>query len=300
MTLDKQKLTDVEVGYRAMFETQLGQAERPADIFLQEYTTEHPREVLKFLDRQAGVREWTGDRIYDKARAFEKDIEVKKWSVGLEVPAEDIEDDRLNLYGPAIRDMADDFVQHRMELVTTLMLNGFGATSGLAYDGQFFFDTDHQDGPNGDVQGNAGTAALSGDAYDAAVAEMMQIKKANNKTARIRPTHIVVPPQLKATAEDMFQTRRLASGADNRLFGQVEVVVEPLLASQPTYWFLFDLSKALKPFAALNRRPVTFRSLDNPEDENVVNKDVYLYAADARYQIDFWGWKVAWGSDGSV
>jgi phage major head subunit gpT-like protein len=301
MTLDKQKLVDAEVGFRAIFEEQmLGQEDRPVDMMIQEYNTGNPREVLKWLERQNGVVEWTGDRIYDKARAFEKDIQVKKWSVGLEVEAEDIEDDRLSLYAPVIREMADDFVQHKWDLITTKLKAGFGGSEGLAYDGQFFFDSDHRDGPDGDVQINVGTAALSADAFDAARIAMRKIKKANNKTARVRPTHIVVGPDLEPVAENLFNLDRLANGADNRLNGAVQIVVSNELADQPNYWFLLDMSKVMKPFAMLSRRPVTFRSQDNLNDESAMDKDLYKYAADARYQIDYWGWKVAWGSDGTT
>lgn len=298
--LNKATLDEVARGFRATFLSELGQAPRDWEQFTRIIPSQNAEEKFKFLSRQSGVHEWVGDREIRKLRAHGFAIENKKWANGLEVAAEDIEDDKLDLYADQIRDMADDFAQHKQELLVELLVNGFDASKGTAYDGQFFFDSDHQDYSGAASQSNVGTAALAGPAFEAARAAMSKLRKPNGKRARIRPTHIMVGPDLEATVETIFGQKELTGGGTNTLYKAVIPIIEPELADYPDMWFLFDLSKPLKPFALTDRRPVQFRAKVNPTDDDAFDRDVYKYGADARYNAGYYFWQVAWGSDGTT
>jgi phage major head subunit gpT-like protein len=63
-----------------------------------------------------------------------------------------------------------------------------------------------------------------------------------------------------------------------------------------TPWFLIDDSRALKPVIFQNRKKAQFVSLDRPDDPNVFNRKKFIHGVDARYNVGFGFWQMAWGS----
>ncbi|MCG8436149.1 MAG: Mu-like prophage major head subunit gpT family protein [Gammaproteobacteria bacterium] len=61
----------------------------------------------------------------------------------ISVDREDIEDDQFGIYGPLFQEMGMSTAAHPDQLGFGLLKSGFDGSKGLAYDGQFFFDTDH-------------------------------------------------------------------------------------------------------------------------------------------------------------
>ncbi len=303
--LNKTKLDEVSRQFKAMFLNSLGQAARWSEALGMEQISIKGSELKpKFMARESGVQEWLDERVKSRLRVLDFAIGVKRWANGLRVHEDDLEDDQsnLDLYMPEIRDMADDFAEHRHQLFIDLIANGFTATKGLAYDGQFFFDTDHQDYTGGAVQSNKATAALSATAFKDARRDMMKIKKPNGLLANIRPTHLVIPVALLGTAEDIFVRQYDTSGATNPLYGAIprdNIIADPRLdAVSATAWFLFDFSKAVKPVVFVNRRPVRWRAKTNPEGEMMFDNGFAEWGGDARYNEGFWFWQTSYGSTG--
>ena len=65
-------------------------------------------------------------------------------------------------------------------------------------------------------------------------------------------------------------------------------------ASEP--WYLFDTTKALKPFVYQLRKPFDFVRKDRPEDDNVFNNREFIYGVDGRSNVGFGLWQLAFGS----
>ena len=93
-----------------------------------------------WLGDMPGIREWIGDRVVHELtvdgykvvnRPFEETVSVKRT---------DIEDDMYGVYGPLFEKLGFDAARHPDKLVFGLMAKGFATK---AYDGQYFFDTDH-------------------------------------------------------------------------------------------------------------------------------------------------------------
>lgn len=63
-----------------------------------------------------------------------------------------------------------------------------------------------------------------------------------------------------------------------------------------TPWFLIDARRALKPIILQERKDYQFVAKDNLDDDNVFLKKEFLYGADARYNVGFGFWQIAWGS----
>lgn len=63
-----------------------------------------------------------------------------------------------------------------------------------------------------------------------------------------------------------------------------------------TPWFLADLSRAIKPIIFQDRKKPQFVSLTSPTDPNVFNRAEFVYGVDARYNVGFGLWQMAFGS----
>jgi phage major head subunit gpT-like protein len=65
--------------------------------------------------------------------------------------------------------------------------------------------------------------------FDSAMASMMSRVNDSGKSLGIRPTHLIVPPSLRASARALIAAERNAAGASNTNFGAVELIVSPQL-----------------------------------------------------------------------
>lgn len=302
MTLDGVKLAEVNRRFKAEFLRELGQSPRwSEELAMKRIPTTGNELKPKFASRTSGVQEWLDERQKGQLRVYDFAIPVKKWANGVQVKMDDLEDDQaaLGLYADEIADMADDFKEHKHQLFIDLVSAGFGSTLGLSYDGQFFFDSDHKDHPDGPTQRNVRDLAFASTAFYTALADMGTIRKPNGLHANIRPTHGLFPEALRSAVEAVFNVQFLASGANNPLYKRVEPIFDPRLdLKSTTAWFLFDFSKRIKPVALVDRKMVGFRAKTDPNGEKMFNEDVAEWGADGRYNAGFYFWQVAWGSDG--
>jgi len=64
-----------------------------------------------------------------------------------------------------------------------------------------------------------------------------------------------------------------------------------------TPWFLLDVSRAIKPILLQVRRPFgELVAKDKPTDDNVFDRNEYVYGVDARMNVGYGFWQFAWGS----
>jgi len=82
----------------------------------------------------------------------------KTFEASLEVLVDEIRRDKTGQVNMRINELADRATEHWAKLLTTLIENGNGSSSGLCYDGQYFFDDDHSEGASG-AQKNILTAS---------------------------------------------------------------------------------------------------------------------------------------------
>jgi phage major head subunit gpT-like protein len=96
-----------------------------------------------WLEGMPGMREWIGERLIHNLKERAYQLSNKTWESTVGVRREDIEDDNLGIYGPTMQMLGAEAGEHPELLVWDLLLAGFAATKGLAWDGQYFFDSDH-------------------------------------------------------------------------------------------------------------------------------------------------------------
>lgn len=117
------------------------------------FSSDQSSETYKWLGQVPALREWVGSRL---AKGFTENgitIENKVFEATLEVLVDEIRRDKTGQVMIRINELADRAGEHWGKLMSTLITNGTGSTNGLAYDGQYFFDDDHEEGKSG-VQKN--------------------------------------------------------------------------------------------------------------------------------------------------
>lgn len=113
------------------------------------FQSDQESETYKWLGMSPAMREWIGGR---QAKGFRENgitITNKKFEATMDLPVEWINRDKTGQVNIRIGEMATRAVSHWGSLLSTLIANGTGSTSGLCYDGHYFFDSDHSEGESG-------------------------------------------------------------------------------------------------------------------------------------------------------
>ncbi len=63
-----------------------------------------------------------------------------------------------------------------------------------------------------------------------------------------------------------------------------------------TPWFLLDVSRPIRPLILQVRKDFEFVSMTRTDDDHVFKNKEFLYGADARMNVGFGFWQMAWGS----
>jgi phage major head subunit gpT-like protein len=100
-------------------------------------------ETYGWLQTLPGMREWIGPRLWHNLVERAYILHNKTWENGLSVRREAVEDDSLGLYSTLLRELGMSCAEQPEQLVWDLLKGGFDASKGLAWDGQYFFDSDH-------------------------------------------------------------------------------------------------------------------------------------------------------------
>lgn len=296
--VNAERLRAASAGFRALFYEDLAARTVIWPQLAMRIDSDSPEETYNWLTGFGQMREWVGDRVIRSLAAHGFTIRKKDWEYTISVHRDEILFDKLNLVRPRIQNMADLAARHRDQLVADLLIGGF---TNLCYDGQYFFDTDHPSpGTASGVQSNRTNKKLSKQAFEAAYAAMQALVNDEGEPLEITPTHLVVPPQLRATALEIVKAERLENGQTNINRDAVEVLVLPRLAKQPTYWFLLDLSRPIKPFIVQIVKDMEFVGLESPDDQNVFMRKEYLYGVDCMDNAGYALWQLAYGSTGEA
>ncbi len=119
------------------------------DLISMYFESDQESETYKWLGQVPAMREWLGGR---NAKAFTTNgitIINKVFEATLQVLLDEIRRDKTDQVQIRIAELAQRALSHWNRLLSTLITNGTGATSGYCYDGQYFFDIDHSEGDSG-------------------------------------------------------------------------------------------------------------------------------------------------------
>ncbi len=296
MIINQATLQSIYKSFKTLFNEALTTAQPVYERIATVVPSGTREEEYKWLGKIPRMREWIGDRVIQNLAAYGYTIKNRDWEATVAVDRNDIEDDTIGIYRPLIQALGQSAALHPDELVFELLVNGFTLK---CYDGQPFFAPEHVDGDQ-PPQSNMTTAALSATSYGAARAAMMSLKDEHGRPLKIVPNLLVVPPALEKVGREILLAERDAAGATNPWRQTAELLVAPELAGHDTMWFLFDVSKPIKPLIFQRRRAPEFVALDDPRDENVFMRKEYVYGTDSRDNAGYGLWQLAYGSTGTT
>lgn len=105
------------------------------------------REVEEFawLGQVPVLRRWVGGRMEENLAKYTLSARNYEYEATLPISVPDQRRDKTGQIRQRVADLATRTATHWNSLVGTWVTNGEAGTSGLAYDGQYFFDTDHDE-----------------------------------------------------------------------------------------------------------------------------------------------------------
>lgn len=251
------------------------------------------------------MREWLGERVVHRLAAHSFKIVNRKFELTLAVDRDDFDDDNLGVYMPVATAIGEQARKHPDDLLWELMIDGHNATAEC-FDGQNFFDTDHPVNPRDPslgTQSNYRTSmTLDATNFFAMRAAMSQFKGDDGRPMGIIGKTLVVPSALEKVARETVAAATVSTGGTNVAYNLAEVIVVPELGGDSTKdktWYLLDTSRSVRPFINQVRRATTFVAKMNPNDDNVVHNDEFLWAASGRYNMGYGPWFLAMKMVGS-
>ena len=75
-----------------------------------------------------------------------------------------------------------------------------------------------------------------------------------------------------------------------------EITVANTDGGSGTPWFLLDMSRSLRPILLQIRKDFEFQAMTEPTSQNVFMNKEFIYGTDARMNVGFGFWQMAWGS----
>lgn len=255
-------------------------------------------ENYAWLSEPHGMTEWKDERTPHALIENGFNIKNKIYEETIEVDKTALEDDisgqimtRVQSMGSAAKTSYDKFL--------TIVIE----ENGLCYDGQNFFDTDHEEGVSGS-QSNVITSGgkFSPQVIRTIITSMKKFKQSNGKRAGIKPSHVMYPADLDWAAKEMLLPQVVAVTNDPNkaiLKGSLELIENDELENngENSKFYVLDLkSRPTKPFIFQNRKDITFESPKNLFDEFWKNK--LYYGTKARFAFGFGDWRQAFRSQG--
>jgi phage major head subunit gpT-like protein len=254
------------------------------------------QEIYAWTDRVARFRKWRGARQINGVTTHAQTVTNEIFELTVEISARDVRDNNLNLFGTTATSVGRqskkwpdvqvaDFIRHA---ASTAVKDG-----AIGYDGVPFFSASHpinggdvDGGPAGNQSNLVLNTALSATAIETAVATMESWVGVDGLPLGVSPKVLMVPPQLRATAQRIVEAEFVPNTAGtatqtNVNKGLVKVMVNPELADQPNNWWLLDTEGDVMPFLWQLRMAPDFVFLNKPTDWNVVSTNQFIFASQA-------------------
>ncbi|QFG38671.1 peptidase U35 [Paracoccus pantotrophus] len=155
---------------------------------------------------------------------------VETWARKIGITRQVLVNDDLGAFADLARRMGQAAAETEARILVTLLEAGSGNGPTMS-DGKTLFHADH---------GNkAGTGAAISDATLSAARLALRTQKGiEDRTIRVTPRNLLVPPALETTAEKWLASIAPATAADvNPFSGSLSMVVEPRLSSA-TRWYV--------------------------------------------------------------
>jgi len=258
-------------------------------------------EIIHFLRGVPKMREWVGERKIRSMAMASFRITKKDWEATVALERDDILFDKLGLVKPNIQVMGQAYPRHFIDLFIWLLLAGF---SKPGYDGQYFFDVDHDRG-DGVSMSNRSANVFSEAAWIIARAAPAQLQDPDSAAGsgdylEVGYDTIFFGQKAWVRVNEVFNLDEHADQSKNPYFGMIkkENQIELKGLGDSEKWFLFDTSSPLKPFIFQIVKAIDFIAKDAPDDDEMFYRKQSVYGIDSIDNAQFALWELAYGGLG--
>lgn len=285
-------------GLRTEFMKAFNSEKAMAKLIYPLVTTEMPSTASKedygWLGNTPRLREWKSERAPKALLESGFELVNKHYEASISVDADLIDDDKTGGVNMKVKAMG---IANRQDYDTLFSEVLEAGHQTICYDGQYFFDTDHQEGTSPNQSNySASGMALTAPNLKTVIATMKAYKDDTGRSSKVKPTHLMVPTALEWKANSIIKPAAAMASTDPDLAvlaGALEIIVNPDLTDD-TAWYVLDLSGPIAPFIFQNRQPIKFAALDKDDDhDNFMRKEIY-YGTDARLAFGFGDWRLAY------
>jgi phage major head subunit gpT-like protein len=249
-----------------------------------------------WMDRLPAMREWIGARQVTEPITQNRSVVNRHFEITSSIDADRFRDDQYGIYNNIVREHARQAAKrHDYNLAALIEANP------TCFDGQAYFSTAHPQ----DTSGQQSLVTYSNDLINLALnptnigqvkTQMRNFRGRDGKPFNVRPTLLVVPPNLEEAAHvicqnDYYSPNQFGGSSQqvgmsqNMYKGQFTYLVIPELTHANT-WYAFYQEGPIRGLLVQLRQEIQMQFLVNPTDPNVFWQKEYAWGADSRENYD--------------
>ena len=241
-------------------------------------------ETYEWLGSVPKMREWVDERLLGDLSEETFSLTNKHYEGTVAVDRNALDDNRLGMILPRVRQLAMEAARYPRELVMDKIIAG---TTDTGYDGKALYASDHTGGDNL-LAGNGVTVANLQTDLTAVFAAMREFTDDHSRPMNITPDLVVVPAELEFPMRTALNAA-LISTTTNVYQGICDIMVAPEL-TDATDWYAFNTKGAMKALIYQNRKAPEFVALDAADDYANFMRRELLYGVDARCAVGVGIW----------
>lgn len=278
------------------------------------FGSDQASEEYAWLGQSPAMREWIGGRL---AKGFSENsmiIANRHFEATLEILVRDLRRDKSGQALVRIAELATRSNTHWASLLSTLIINGL---TEVCYDGQYYFDTDHEEGDSGtqsnkisvDISGLP--CAVHGAAVTAPSVEEMQLTIAEGIAQIVsfvdnqgEPMNemasqflVMVPVSLMNVTLQAIQTPLQVDASQTALVAlkqsfQINAAINPRLSAWTDQFALFRTDSPIRALIRQQETAVQMKAKGYGSEYEFDN-DAHQYGIDAWRNVGFGYWQNA-------
>lgn len=255
-------------------------------------------EEYHWLGAVPGLRELTGEITIHNLLRHGYTIRNKEWESTVAIKRRDLERDRLGVYTPLVRAMAEAAASQPGELVAELLVNGFTEKD---YTGTAFFADNKKAHAKAKPFSNKGTKKLSQTNYRTARANLTGRLNAEGRAMRLgKDLRLIVSPKWEGTAREITEAEKIGNNTNiDRGTARVMVLPELLALDAEDMWFLLEAGSSMKPLIVQIEKEPESAMCTDPDDSHVIKTQEFIYQVYARHAAGYGLPEMAYGSTGA-
>lgn len=240
-------------------------------------------EKYAWLGNVPDLREFKSERVPGKLSRFDYEITNKKFESTIDVDRDVLEDDQTGQIMMAVNALATKAGKHYTKLTTSAFDLGFTTP---VFDGQNFFDADHEGGSN-----YLGTGKdLNGTNVDEAEMLLADMRDDTGELLGYSGTHIIVGPALRSAANKLVNSKVIVengAAVDNPHYQAYKVIVLKHLGKTSKKWAVADLEEGLLPFVMQIRVAITLLAKTDVNSDKAFDQDIFRWGTRARHNAGY-------------